>query len=100
MTLTSNFPPEQRYGAMNLWKSIWILGTMFVALTAILETTDDAVAAPSADTARKCMRYSYQIYPYQRPGSVRGSGDRQTYFKGCIAKDGNVPEPPPPKAEG
>jgi hypothetical protein len=52
-----------------------------------------AVPAPSAETARRCMHYSYVVYPYKRPGSVRGSGDRQAYFKDCVAKDGNVPAP-------
>ncbi len=54
------------------------------------------LAAPSAETAKRCMHYSYIAYPYQRPGSVRASGDRQGYFRDCMAKDGNVPEPPPP----
>src|SRR5450756_35713 len=53
-------------------------------------------AAPSAETARRCLHYSYLVYPYKRPGSVRMSGDRQAYFRDCIAKDGNVPEPTPP----
>ncbi|MCP3472133.1 hypothetical protein NLM33_17610 [Bradyrhizobium sp. CCGUVB1N3] len=57
----------------------------------------DASAAPTAEAARKCMHYSYIAYPYQRPGSVRMSPDRQTYFRDCMAKDGNVPEPPAPK---
>jgi hypothetical protein len=54
-----------------------------------------AAAAPSAETAKRCMHYSYLVYPYKRPGSVRGSGDRQAYFRDCMAKDGNVPEPTP-----
>jgi hypothetical protein len=53
-----------------------------------------AWAGPSAETARRCMHYSYVVYPYKRPGSVRGSGDRQAYFRDCMAKDGNVPPPP------
>ncbi|MGY8681594.1 hypothetical protein Q2941_27970 [Bradyrhizobium sp. UFLA05-153] len=59
-----------------------------------------AAAGPSAETAKKCVRYSYLLYPYQRPGSVRMSGDRNNYFRDCMAKDGNVPEPPPPKEPG
>jgi hypothetical protein len=31
------------------------------------------------------MHYSYLAYPYKRPGSVRMSGDRQAYFRDCIA---------------
>jgi hypothetical protein len=56
-----------------------------------------ALAAPSAETAKRCMHYSYLLYPYKRPGSVRGSGDRGTYFRDCMAKDGNVPAPPSEK---
>jgi len=52
-----------------------------------------ALGAPSAETAKRCMRYSYLVYPYKRPGSVRGSSDRQAYFRDCMAKDGNVPTP-------
>ena len=52
-----------------------------------------AQAAPSAETAKRCMHYSYLLYPYKRPGSVRGSGERGAYFWDCMARDGNVPEP-------
>jgi hypothetical protein len=55
--------------------------------------TASALAAPSAETAKRCLHYSYLTYPYRRPGSVRGSGDRQAYFRDCMAKDGNVPPP-------
>jgi hypothetical protein len=54
-----------------------------------------AAAGPSAETAKKCVRYSYLLYPYKRPGSVRMSGDRNNYFRDCMVKDGNVPEPAP-----
>ena len=27
-----------------------------------------AQAAPSAETAKRCMHYSYLLYPYKRPG--------------------------------
>lgn len=53
-----------------------------------------AAAGPSAETAKKCIRYSYLLYPYRRPGAVRMSADRNNYFRDCMAKDGNVPEPP------
>ncbi|WP_082081795.1 hypothetical protein [Bradyrhizobium sp. LTSP857] len=68
-----------------------------VFLTCTLIPT--AVAAgPSAEVARKCMHYSYIAYPYQRPGSVRMSGDRQAYFKNCIEKEGNIPAPDKPSS--
>ena len=59
----------------------------------------EAWAAPSADVAKRCFRYSYIAFPFKRPGSAPGSGDRQAYFKDCLARDGNVPQParPAPK---
>ena len=56
-----------------------------------------ALAGPSAETAKRCIHYSYLVYPYKRPGSVRGSGDRQAYFRDCMAKDGNISPPAPAK---
>lgn len=56
-----------------------------------------ASAAPSAEVAKRCMRYSYMVYPYKRPGAVPMSGDRQAYFKDCMAKDGDVSAPTQPK---
>jgi hypothetical protein len=80
---------------MKSLKLIWLLAGIGLAVTLDL-LGNYAFASPSAETARKCMRYSYLVYPYKRPGSVRGSGDRQAYFRECMAKDGNVPEPLPP----
>jgi hypothetical protein len=57
-----------------------------------------AVAGPSPEVARKCMRFSYIAYPYKRPGSVKMSGDRQSYFRDCMAKEGNIPAPTPSQA--
>lgn len=57
-----------------------------------------ALAGPSARVAKRCFRYQYIVYPYQRPGSVRMSGDRQAYFRNCMAKNGNVPVPTAPKS--
>lgn len=72
---------------------------MLVAAMLVAGLASGAFAAPSAEAARKCLHYSYIAYPYQRPGSVRMSPDRQNYFKDCMAKEGNVPEPPVPKAD-
>jgi hypothetical protein len=74
----------------------WILKGIVFAI-AVHSQRGIAVAGPSADVARKCMRYSYVAYPYKRPGSVKGSGDRQAYFMDCMAKEGNVPAPPLPR---
>lgn len=66
-----------------------------VVLSIVTAGSSPAIAGPSAETAKKCVRYSYLLYPYTRPGSVRMSGDRNSYFRECMAKEGNVPEPPP-----
>jgi hypothetical protein len=52
-----------------------------------------ALAAPSAETAKRCIHYSYLVYPFKRPGSAHMSGNRQAYFNDCMARDGNVPQP-------
>lgn len=70
--------------------------TAVLALAAALGLAN-ASAAPSAEVAKRCMRYSYVAHPYKRPGAVRMSGDRQAYFKNCMAKDGDVPAPSQPK---
>jgi hypothetical protein len=74
-------------------------GLKFFALAlATLLGLANASAAPSAETAKLCLHYSYVAYPFKRPGAMVMSGDRQAYFKECIAKNGDVPAPtPPPK---
>jgi hypothetical protein len=56
-------------------------------------------AAPTAEVAKRCLHYSYVAYPFKRPGAMPMNGDRQAYFKDCIAKNGDVPvpKPAPPK---
>lgn len=54
-------------------------------------------AAPTAEVAKQCQHYSYIAYPFKRPGAVPMSGNRQAYFKDCIARNGEVPTPTPPK---
>ncbi|MGY4626689.1 hypothetical protein [Bradyrhizobium sp. USDA 4486] len=69
-----------------------------LAMLACMLVPTAAVAGPSAEVARKCMHYSYIAYPYQRPGSVRMSGDRQAYFRNCMEKEGNIPAPQTPSS--
>src|SRR6516165_10738610 len=61
-----------------------IKATLAILITAGL-IPGSASAGPTAETAKRCMHYSYLAYPYKRPGSVRMSGDRQAYFRDCIA---------------
>ena len=74
------------------------LAILFTMLANVAPVRAGAAAAPSAEVANLCLRYYYVVYPYKRPGSVRMSGDRQNYFKDCVARDGKVPEPASPKS--
>ena len=70
-----------------------------VVLTIVLDVTKTP-AAPTAEVAKRCLHFSYIAYPFKRPGAMPMSGDRQAYFKDCMAKNGEVPAPtPPPKAQ-
>jgi hypothetical protein len=70
---------------------------LIVVLVTAAPVPGNTSAAPTAEIAKRCMHYSYVVYPYKRPGSVRGSGDRQSYFRDCIARNGEVPAPDSPK---
>jgi len=74
------------------------LAILLALLANVAPVPARAAAAPSAEVAKLCMRYSYVVYPYKRPGSVRMSGDRQNYFKDCVTREGKVPEPASPKS--
>jgi hypothetical protein len=74
------------------------LAILFALLANVAPVPARAAVAPSAEVAKLCMRYSYVVYPYKRPGSVRMSGDSQNYFKDCVAREGKVPEPASPKS--
>jgi hypothetical protein len=72
---------------------------LFAILLCVGLAPAGAQAGPSAEVAKRCMHYSYIVYPYKRPGSVRMSGDRQTYFRDCMEKGGKVVEPVPPNRD-
>ncbi|MDH2357453.1 hypothetical protein QCM80_43930 [Bradyrhizobium sp. SSUT112] len=74
-----------------------LLATALIASAAIDLVTHASAAGPSAEAARKCMHFAYLAFPYKRPGSVRMSPDRQTFFRDCMTKDGKVPEPIAPQ---
>ena len=65
-----------------------------VVLTIVLDVTKTP-AAPTAEVAKRCLHFSYIAYPFKRPGAMPMSGDRQAYFKDCMAKNGEVPVPTP-----
>jgi hypothetical protein len=74
-------------------------GAKLSALAALATALGAATisAAPSAEVAKRCLHFSYVAYPFKRPGAVPMSGDRQAYFRDCMAKNGDVPAPVPPK---
>ncbi|MGY4615494.1 hypothetical protein ACVWZ4_000721 [Bradyrhizobium sp. USDA 4472] len=78
-------------------RKVTCCGALALLLVVDVAAPKGALAAPSAEVARKCMHFSYIAYPYQRPGAVKMSGDRQSYFRDCMAKEGNVPEPAAPR---
>jgi hypothetical protein len=68
-----------------------VLTLAFVITLAPLQTS----AAPTAEVAKRCLHYAYIVYPYKRPGAAPASGDREAYFRDCLNKTGEVPEPTP-----
>jgi hypothetical protein len=83
---------------VRLLSKVAILMPSVLLAVAVGTMQNAALAGPSAEVARKCMRYSYLAYPYKRPGSVPMSGNRQAYFRDCVAKEGKIPEPAPSKS--
>ena len=92
---SDNCPPAWTGRMIRFLPTPCVLTAAVVLATALGLTTISA--APSAEVAKRCMRYSYLVYPYKRPGAAPMSGDRQAYFKDCMAKDGDVPAPTQPK---
>ena len=76
-------------------KSALPIGLVLIVLALPNLASSESRAGPSAEIAKRCFRYSYIAFPYKQPGSVPMSGDGQAYFKDCMAREGNVPEPSP-----
>jgi hypothetical protein len=88
---------------MKFEKDAWIrcLAVLAViAAIALFSSPPAALAAPTAEVAKRCLHYSYLVYPFKRPGAVPMSGDRQAYFRDCMAKNGDVPAPARPNQAG
>ena len=60
----------------------------FGVVLALLLSSRAAVAAPDAETAKRCLRAAYMVYPYKRPGAVPMNGDRLHFFQQCMAQEG------------
>jgi len=94
--MRAHAPPQRRLGkAMNGAREVCAWSILIVL--AIGAGPSAALAAPTAEVAKRCIHYSYIAYPFKRPGAVHMSGDRQAYFQDCIAKNGDVPTPTPPQ---
>jgi hypothetical protein len=79
----------QTYGAPQLGlAALTLLATMTLASSRIS-------AAPTAEVAKRCLHYAYIAYPRRPPGAAPASGDREAYFRDCLNKTGEVPEPTP-----
>jgi hypothetical protein len=74
-------------------------GLSALVLLATVLAAGNASAGPAPEVAKRCLHFSYIAYPFKRPGAVPMSGDRQAYFKDCMAKNGAVPMPTPPPKE-
>ncbi|MES5486497.1 hypothetical protein QMZ05_27380 [Bradyrhizobium sp. INPA03-11B] len=61
----------------------------FSAVLALLLSSNAAIAAPDAGTAKRCLRAAYLVYPYKRPGAGPMNGDRLHFFQQCMAQEGN-----------
>ncbi|MGN1285265.1 MAG: hypothetical protein ACI4XG_01570 [Bradyrhizobium sp.] len=61
----------------------------FSAVLALLLSSNAAIAAPDAETAKRCLRAAYLVYPYKRPGAVPMNGDRLHFFQQCMTQEGN-----------
>ncbi|WP_456755726.1 MULTISPECIES: hypothetical protein [unclassified Bradyrhizobium] len=55
---------------------------------ALLLSSRAAIAAPDAETAKRCLRAAYMVYPYKRPGAAPMNGDRLNFFQQCMAQQG------------
>jgi len=70
--------------------------TALVVLATMTFVSSQVSAAPTAEVAKRCLHYAYMIYPHRPPGAAPASGAREAYFRDCLNKDGEVPEPTPP----
>jgi hypothetical protein len=76
--------------------SSWTRRAAMLALIVAANVVPSRQAAadpPTAEVAKRCLHYAYIVYPFKRPGAVRMSGDREAWFRDCLAKNGEVPQP-------
>jgi hypothetical protein len=69
--------------------------SLFVLMATATLTASQASSVPTAEVAKRCLHFAYIAYPYRKPGAAPASGARETYFRDCLNKDGEVPEPIP-----
>jgi hypothetical protein len=79
-------------------RSSWTRRAAMLALIVVANVAPSPQAAaepPTAEVAKRCLHYAYIVYPFKRPGAVRMSGDREAWFRDCLAKNGDIPAPTP-----
>jgi hypothetical protein len=72
------------------------LSLLTLTAVATLTASPATAAPPTAEVAKRCLHYAYISYPRRPPGAAPASGAREAYFRDCLNKDGEVPEPTPP----
>jgi hypothetical protein len=77
------------------WTGHAALLALIVAVNVALSPQAGA-EPPTAEVAKRCLHFAYIVYPWKRPGAVPMSGDREAWFRSCLAKNGEVPEPSRP----
>ena len=71
---------------------------MLALVTAVNLATSPRAGAepPTAEVAKRCLHYAYIAYPWKRPGAAPMSGNREAWFRDCLAKNGDVLMPEGP----
>ena len=77
------------------WRRCAAMLVLIIAVDLALGSRAGA-APPTADVAKRCLHYAYIAYPWKRPGAVPMNGNREAWFRDCLAKNGEVPEPAAP----
>lgn len=69
------------------------------AVCVCLMVASPPASALTAELAKKCQRLAAQAYPPVLAGMKKGNAaNERAYFKECVSKDGNMPEPEPHSA--
>jgi hypothetical protein len=79
--------------------SAWTRRAAMLALIVVLNVALSPQAGaepPTPEVAKRCLHFAYIAYPWKRPGATPMSSDREAWFRDCLAKKGEVPQPEGP----